>query len=178
MAGVDYEVEYNNRARVPENPALMAGWARDAAAYREQHASRTIAYASGDRNTIDVFPGDNQGPIVVFIHGGYWQMTHQTKDMYSALAEGAVSHGLNVAIVEYTLAPEARMDWIVGEVRQAINWLHEHLGDYVPIRGASTSPATPPAARRPIWTGRPWPKPIRPWWSTWASPTPRPSPPA
>jgi arylformamidase len=30
-AGVDYEVEYNNRARVPENPALIAGWARDAA---------------------------------------------------------------------------------------------------------------------------------------------------
>ena len=27
---VDYEVEYNNRARVPENPALIAGWASDA----------------------------------------------------------------------------------------------------------------------------------------------------
>jgi len=26
-APVDYEVEYNNRARVPENPALIAGWA-------------------------------------------------------------------------------------------------------------------------------------------------------
>jgi acetyl esterase/lipase len=50
--------------------------------------------------------------------------------MYSALAEGAVSHGLNVAVVEYTLAPEARMDRIVGEVRRAISWLHEHLGDY------------------------------------------------
>lgn len=38
MAGVDYEVEYNNRARVPENPALMAGWAKDAAAYRVRRA--------------------------------------------------------------------------------------------------------------------------------------------
>ena len=57
-------------------------------------------------------------------------MTHQTKELYSALAEGAVSHGLNVAVVEYTLAPEARMDRIVGEVRHAIGWLHEHLGNY------------------------------------------------
>ena len=57
-------------------------------------------------------------------------MTHQTKEMYSAMAEGAVSHGLNVAVVEYTLAPEARMDRIVGEVRHAISLLHEHLGDY------------------------------------------------
>ena len=36
-ADVDYEVEYNNRARVPENPAIMAGWSRDAKAYREAH---------------------------------------------------------------------------------------------------------------------------------------------
>ena len=39
-ADVDYEVEYNNRARVPENPAIMAGWARDAQAYREAHRDR------------------------------------------------------------------------------------------------------------------------------------------
>ena len=73
MGAVDYEVEYNNRARVPENPALMAGWARDAAAYRDRHAPRTIAYGPGVRNTIDVFPGDDRGPMIVFIHGGYWQ---------------------------------------------------------------------------------------------------------
>ena len=72
-AAVDYEVEYNNRARVPENPALIAGWARDAAAYRERHAPRVIPYGPGERNRIDFFAGDGDGPIVVFIHGGYWQ---------------------------------------------------------------------------------------------------------
>jgi arylformamidase len=34
---VDYEAEYNNRARVPEHPAILEGWARDAAAYRNAH---------------------------------------------------------------------------------------------------------------------------------------------
>ena len=53
--------------------------------------------------------GNPTAPTLAYIHGGYWQMTHQTKEMYNALAEGAVSHGLNVAVVEYTLAPEARM---------------------------------------------------------------------
>src|SRR5258708_8910704 len=71
-ADIDYEVEYNNRARVPENPALMAGWARDAAAYRARRAPRVIPYGPGERNVIDFFPGDRQGPIVLFIHGGYW----------------------------------------------------------------------------------------------------------
>src|ERR1700729_4650819 len=74
VTGVDYEVEYNNRARVPENPALMAGWARDAAAYREQRAPRRIAYGPGQRQVIDVFAGKGRekdsAPLVVFIHGG------------------------------------------------------------------------------------------------------------
>ena len=69
MTAVDYEVEYNNRARVPEHPALIAGWARDAAAYRERHAPQRLCYGAGSRNIIDVFHGGD-GPIVVFIHGG------------------------------------------------------------------------------------------------------------
>ena len=36
MAAIDYEAEYNNRARVPEHPQIFAGWARDAAAYRHE----------------------------------------------------------------------------------------------------------------------------------------------
>jgi len=36
---IDYEVEYNNRAGSGK-PALIAGWAKDAAAYRKMHAPR------------------------------------------------------------------------------------------------------------------------------------------
>ena len=60
-AAIDYEVEYNNRARVPEHPAHIAGWARDAAAYRERHAPRSIAYGAGARNRIDFFSGKGDG---------------------------------------------------------------------------------------------------------------------
>ena len=35
---VDYEAEYNNRARVPEHPQIFARWAKDAQTYREQAA--------------------------------------------------------------------------------------------------------------------------------------------
>ena len=59
-ADVDYEVEYNNRARVPENPAIIAGWARDAQAYREAHRGslKAMAYGPGERHRIDLFSGD------------------------------------------------------------------------------------------------------------------------
>jgi arylformamidase len=121
VAGIDYEVEYNNRARVPENPALMAGWAGDAAAYRAEHAPRTIAYGPGSRNTIDLFSGDGQGPIVVFIHGGYWQALDGSS--FSHCARGLNAHGIDVAIPSYDLCPQVTVDTIIKQMRAAAHAL-------------------------------------------------------
>jgi arylformamidase len=133
-AGIDYEVEYNNRARVPENPAIMAGWARDAAAWRELHAPRSIRYGAGVRNTIDLFPGDNNGPIVVFIHGGYWQAFDGSS--FSHLAAGLNAHGISVAIPSYDLCPAVTVDQIIGQMRTASREL-ARLGRSLVISGHS-----------------------------------------
>jgi arylformamidase len=116
-ADIDYEVEYNNRARVPENPALIAGWARDAAAWRERHVPRSMPYGPGARNVIDLFPGANQGPIVVFIHGGYWQALDGS--FFSHLAGGLNAHGIGVAIPSYDLCPDVTIDCIIQQMRSA-----------------------------------------------------------
>jgi arylformamidase len=112
---VDYEVEYNNRARVPENPALIAGWARDAAAYREQHTPRVIPYGPGARHQIDLFAGDRDGPMAVFIHGGYWQALDGS--FFSHLAGGLNAHGISVAIPSYDLCPDVTIGEIVEQMR-------------------------------------------------------------
>jgi arylformamidase len=114
---LNYEVEYNNRARVPENPALMAGWARDAAAYRETQVGRwqVIGYGPGARNTIDFFPATNEGPIAVFIHGGYWQALDASSS--SHLAAGLNAHGVSVAIPSYDLCPNVSIADIIAQMR-------------------------------------------------------------
>ena len=134
MPGIDYEVEYNNRARVPENPALIAGWAKDAAAFRENHPPRTIAYGAGVRHVIDFFPGDGNGPIVVFIHGGYWQALDGSS--FSHLAGGLNAHGLGVAIPSYDLCPNVTVDAIIGQIRMATREL-ARLGQRLVISGHS-----------------------------------------
>jgi arylformamidase len=131
---VDYEVEYNNRARVPENPSLIAGWARDAAAYRQRHAPRSIPYGPGARNIIDFFPGDNEGPIVVFIHGGYWQALDGS--FFSHLAGGLNAHGVSVAIPSYDLCPAVTVDDIIQEMRVASREL-ARLGRSLVVSGHS-----------------------------------------
>jgi arylformamidase len=134
VAGIDYEVEYNNRARVPENPTLIAGWARDAAAYRTQHASHMMAYGPGARNTIDVFPGDNQGPIVIFIHGGYWQALDGSSS--SHCARGLNAYGIDVAIPTYDLCPQVTVDTIIQQMRAAAREL-ARLGRPLVVSGHS-----------------------------------------
>ncbi|HLZ05019.1 MAG TPA: alpha/beta hydrolase [Bradyrhizobium sp.] len=134
MSGIDYEVEYNNRARVPENPALMAGWARDAAAYRLQRAPRSMRYGPGSRNTIDFFAGDGQGPVVVFIHGGYWQALDGSS--FSHCARGLNSHGIDVAVPTYDLGPLVSIDTIIQQMRAAAREL-ARLGRPLVISGHS-----------------------------------------
>jgi arylformamidase len=133
-ATVDYEAEYNNRARVPEYPAIFAGWAKDAAAYRERHAPRAVAYGPGTRNTIDFFPGDGAGPIVVFIHGGYWQSLDAS--FFSHLACGLNAHGISVAIPSYDLCPAVSVDDIIRQMRVASREL-ARLGRPLVISGHS-----------------------------------------
>jgi arylformamidase len=130
---VNYEVEYNNRARVPENPALIAGWASDAAAYRAQHPPRTIPYGPGARHTIDLF-GEGEGPVVVFIHGGYWQALDGS--FFSHCARGLNAHGITVAVPTYDLCPAVTVGEIVGQMQAAARELAK-LGRPLVISGHS-----------------------------------------
>jgi arylformamidase len=134
VADIDYEAEYNNRARVPDNPAVMAGWARDAAAYRERHPPRLLAYGTGARRAIDFFPGIGDGPIVVFIHGGYWQALDGSS--FSHLACGLNAHGISVAIPSYDLCPNVSVEQIIAEMRMASRELAQ-LGRRLVISGHS-----------------------------------------
>jgi arylformamidase len=130
MNRTQLDAAYDNLAAVPNSPEILSGWAARSARFRERHhAHLGLAYGEQPRERLDLFlAAEPNVPTLAYIHGGYWQMTD--KELYSSIAEGALSHGLNVAVVEYTLAPDARMDRIVGEVRRGIAWLHEHLGDY------------------------------------------------
>jgi len=117
VAAIDYEAEYNNRARVPEHPGVMAGWVRDAADYREKHPPRVLHYGHGERHRIDLFSGNSGGPIVVFIHGGYWQALDGSS--FSHCARGLNAHGISVAVPTYDLCPAVTVADIITQMRMA-----------------------------------------------------------
>jgi arylformamidase len=128
MAGIDYETEYNNRARVPEHPEIFARWTRDAAAYRERAAAEkradlALKYGPGARQTIDLFgptsgrAGGPTGPLALFIHGGYWRSLEPSQ--FSHMAGGLNLHGVTVAVAGYELCPQVSVATIIDQMRQA-----------------------------------------------------------
>jgi arylformamidase len=134
MSARDLEAEYNNRARVPESSALIAGWAKDSAAYRETLPPRVIQYGEGARHTMDFFPG-RAGASVMFIHGGYWQALD--KSFFSHMARGLNQHGVSVAIPSYDLCPNVRIGDIVEQIRAACAALHLETNAPVIVAGHS-----------------------------------------
>lgn len=62
-------------------------------------------------------------PLLVFIHGGYWQAL--SADECSMWASDALDMGFSFASVNYSLAPTATLDRIVTQCRMAMDWLAE-----------------------------------------------------
>ena len=114
---------YNNGAAVPDAADKMADFARrSAAVYDSFEVKRDLAYGEGPRQRLDWIPGPIVGaPTFAFIHGGYWQS--RTKEEFAHVAAGPLARGFNVALIEYTLGPDARLGGIVGEIGQAVDFL-------------------------------------------------------
>jgi arylformamidase len=131
---LDLEKEYNNRARVPENPGIIQSWARDSAAYREAKPPREIAYGDGERHKFDFFEAGD-GPVVMYIHGGYWQALD--KSFHSIHARGLNELGISVAVPSYDLCPNVRIGDIVEQMRAACAVLHREARTPVIASGHS-----------------------------------------
>jgi arylformamidase len=116
------EREYNNRALVPGHPAYFARWEKDSAFVRETlPCALDVAYGPDPRHRIDLFPAANARGTLVFIHGGYWRSLD--KRFFSWLAAPWVAEGVSVAIPNYRLAPQVRIEDIVDDTIAAMNWL-------------------------------------------------------
>jgi arylformamidase len=121
---------YNNVAAAPDIADTMADFARRGVAiYKGVGVKQNLAYGEALSQRIDWIPGPSVGaPTVAYIHGGYWQSL--SKEKFAHVAAGPLAHGFNVALIEYTLAPEARIGAIVSEIGQAIDFLAAHFEEW------------------------------------------------
>jgi len=122
--------EYNVRAGIPEHPRILASWAERGAATRRQRAGLLdLPYGESAAERLDLFPKPREGgPLLVYIHGGYWRSLD--KSDFSWIAPNFVRHGVTVALINYGLAPDTPMEAIVRQTLAAIAWLYRKAERY------------------------------------------------
>src|ERR1700739_3194027 len=134
MSQQDRDDGLNNGAAVVGSGDIVAGWDRRSGGKGARHSEHLdLRYGPRERNRIDFFKAAENAPTLVFIHGGYWQM--RSKEAFSLFAGGPMMFGINVAMIGYTLAPEATLDEIVAEINAAIDFVAEQL----PARGGDAN---------------------------------------
>lgn len=109
MRITDWDDAYANGAYIDGADGIVAGWAVRAAAMVPDEVLPGV----------DLYrpKGAVQG-LTMIVHGGYW-MAFSGRD-FAHLATGALARGQVVAMVSYTLAPDARIAEITREVALAV----------------------------------------------------------
>jgi arylformamidase len=124
----DLDREYSPSSKVP------GGYGRFALAYRQRsrdalasmRVMRDLRYGDGADETLDLFPASGTdgraAPLVVFLHGGYWQELSKLDSSFAAAQ--LVQAGIALAAVDYTLAPHASLERIADQATRSVAWLH------------------------------------------------------
>jgi arylformamidase len=116
----------NNGAAVAGSGNMVEGWEKLSAEMRAKHGAHLdLSYGPRERNRIDFLKAAPNAPTLLFIHGGYWQM--RSKSAFTTFAAGPMAHGINVALIGYTLAPDATLEQIVAEIHAGIDYLAGRL---------------------------------------------------
>ncbi|MFJ2279733.1 alpha/beta hydrolase [Pseudomonas sp. NPDC087803] len=117
------DAAYNNTQAISDFPDVLRKFqSRSTRLYERRPCRRDLRYGEGSRQRFDWFPcGYAEAPTFIFIHGGYWQ--NCAKEDFAFIAEGALAKGFNVILAEYTLAPEASITHIVGEIGRLLDCL-------------------------------------------------------
>lgn len=135
---MNLEVEYDNRARVPQFAEILKSWQHDARAYRDRSDGETdLAYGDHERQKTDVFGVDpkDKKPLVIFIHGGYWKMLG--RETFSHMASGLNARRFGVLIPSYRLCPNAAMADIIADLRLLCAWAWRKFDRKLVVTGHS-----------------------------------------
>ncbi|WP_370934491.1 alpha/beta hydrolase [Amycolatopsis sp. cg13] len=119
--------QYSPSTRTANMREILTEYAvRSARARAARPGHSQLRYGPEPREALDLFAADQpDAPLLVFVHGGYWQ--ELSKDESGFPAEGL--SGASYAAVGYGLAPEYQLSEIVGQVRRGLWWLIAHAAE-------------------------------------------------
>jgi len=126
----ELEANFNPRSVIPDHDRFRQEMSDASdAARRSLTAYLNVAYGTGAREAVDIFPAAAQdAPVQLYIHGGFWRA--QSKEDHSYVARTFVSAGVTTVVMGYDLCPQVTLTDIVRQTRAAISWTFRNIAEY------------------------------------------------
>lgn len=136
--GVDraaWDATYLPGLTIPLDPYLRA-YAERSARARESLSWREVRYGPDEAERLHLFPGPRaDAPLLVFVHGGYWQQLTEVESSFAA--PDALAAGCGFAALGYGLAPRHRLAEIAAMAARGLTWLRNAVPGRVVLVGHS-----------------------------------------
>ena len=90
---------------------------------------KDLIYGNSKNEILDLcLASVKNSPLVVFIHGGYWQLLSKDDCLFPAREFNDLD--ISYCAIDYTLAPDAHISEMVDQCRRSIKWLYENSNEY------------------------------------------------
>nr|WP_084344065.1 alpha/beta hydrolase [Pseudomonas oleovorans] len=131
----ELDLEYCPEARLEDPNAFDKIIAQRAALSETAKAELTgrradIHYGPTLLERMDFYPAKPNGPVMVFIHGGYWFDARLKKENYIWVAKGLTEAGVNVFIIDYQVCPVVTIDEITRQCRAAVAHIYRNAEQF------------------------------------------------
>ena len=125
----ELEKQYSPSSCVDNFDELINQYAvRSLQSESESTVKKDIRYGTGKGELLDVFPtNDPNSPLVIFIHGGYWQALSKSDSTFAG--SEFVKAGVAYAAIDYTIAPEGNITHMIDQCTRAVIWLRDHADE-------------------------------------------------
>ena len=121
--------QYTTTLGVDGVDAILARWAADSNAMREQYPEHlALRYGPHRDERLDLFGAGVAAPVHVFLHGGYWRRFHG--EDFAFVARGLVEAGVCVVVPNYSLCPQVGIGEIVRQMRAALAWVFANVARF------------------------------------------------
>ncbi len=99
-------------------------------AFGSYHRVADLSYGPEPRQRLDVYsPHDGKDrPVVIFWHGGSWQMGHRAQ--YRFVGAALAERGFVTVLPDYRLYPEVKFPRFAEDGAQAVAWVQRHVREY------------------------------------------------
>lgn len=113
---------------VPSLDPYIANWVgQSERARKELPCELKVPFGPTVEEYVDIFPArDANAPILMFFHGGYWQVLTAAETDFVAL--GPVPSGVTVVVANYALCPSVTLDEVSRQARAAVAWTYRNAG--------------------------------------------------